>query len=158
MFGALGSKVRWLSWLRRICFVQPVYPDVLVLIGYLTAIWVGIQAFEGMVCRMTAWSDLFYYVCTLARYKGIFVVLYEPYWLNTSPPRQFGRKIADDTFNCISFNEDVWISIEISLKFVPNGPIDDKSALVQVMAWRRTGDKPLPKPMLTQFTDAYMRH
>ena len=27
--------------------------------------------------------------------------------------------------------------------------------LVQVMAWRRTGKKSLPEPMLTQFTDAY---
>ena len=26
------------------------------------------------------------------------------------------------------------------------------------MAWRRTGDGPLPEAMLTQFTDAYMRH
>ena len=26
------------------------------------------------------------------------------------------------------------------------------------MAWRRTGDKPLSEPMLTQFTDAFMRH
>ena len=50
------------------------------------------------------------------------------------------------------------ISMQISLKFVPMGPIDYKSALVQVMAWRRTGDKPLPEPMLAQFTDAYMRH
>ena len=25
------------------------------------------------------------------------------------------------------------------------------------MAWRRIGDKQLPKPMLTWFTDAYMR-
>ena len=48
--------------------------------------------------------------------------------------------------------------IQISLKFVPRSPVDNKSALVQVMAWRRTGDKPLPEPMLTQFTDAYMRH
>ena len=50
--------------------------------------------------------------------------------------------------------------IKISLKFVPKGPIDNKSALVQVMvmAWHRTGDKPLPEPMRTQFTDAYMRH
>ena len=50
------------------------------------------------------------------------------------------------------------ILIRVSLKFVPSGPIDNKAALVQVMAWRRTGDKPLPEPMLTQFTDAYMRH
>ena len=30
--------------------------------------------------------------------------------------------------------------------------------LVQIMAWRRTGDKPLSEPMMTQFNDAYMRH
>ena len=48
--------------------------------------------------------------------------------------------------------------IQMSLKFVPRCQIDNKSVLVQVMAWRRTGDKPLPEPMLTQFTDAYMRH
>ena len=37
-------------------------------------------------------------------------------------------------------------------------PIDNKAALVQEIAWRRTGDKPLPEPMLTQFIDSYMRH
>ena len=47
---------------------------------------------------------------------------------------------------------------EISLKFVPKGPIDNKSALVHVMDWSRTGRNTLPEPMLTQFTDAYMRH
>ena len=36
--------------------------------------------------------------------------------------------------------------------------IDNKSALAQVMAWCQTGVKPLPEPMLTQFTDAYMHH
>ena len=46
----------------------------------------------------------------------------------------------------------------ISLKFVYKGLIDDKWVLVQVMAWRRTGAKPLSEPMLTQFTDAYMWH
>ena len=66
--------------------------------------------------------------------------------------------LTDDIFKHIFFNENVRISIQISLKFVPNGPIDNKSALVQVIAWRRTGDKPLPEPMLTQFIDAYMRH
>ena len=51
-----------------------------------------------------------------------------------------------------------WILIQISLKFVPMSPIDNKPALVQVMAWRLTGDKPLLEPMLTQFTDGYMWH
>ena len=65
-------------------------------------------------------------------------------------------KITDDIFKSIS-NENVWISITISLKFVPKGPIDYKSALVQVMVWHRTSKKPLPESMLTQFTDAYIR-
>ena len=50
-------------------------------------------------------------------------------------------KITGDIFKSI-FNESVWISITISLKFIPKGPIDYKSALVQVMAWHRTGKKP----------------
>ena len=65
---------------------------------------------------------------------------------------------ADDIFKCIFMNEKFCISIRISLQFVPKGSLDNKSVLVQVMAWRRTGDKPLPMPILVQFTDAYMRH
>ena len=50
-------------------------------------------------------------------------------------------KIAYDIFKYILFDENVWTSITISLKFVPKGPIDNKSALVHVMAWRWTGKK-----------------
>ena len=66
--------------------------------------------------------------------------------------------LADNIFKCIFLNENDRIAIRISLKFVPRSPIDNKQALVQVMAWRRTGDKPLPEPFITQFTDTYMRH
>ena len=66
--------------------------------------------------------------------------------------------LSDDIFNCIFLNENDRIPIQISLKYVPKSPIGNKSALVQGMAWRRTGDKPLPEPMMTQFIDAYMRH
>ena len=45
-------------------------------------------------------------------------------------------------------NENVRISIEISLKLVPNGPINNVSTLVQIMAWNRLGDKPLSEPMM----------
>ena len=65
--------------------------------------------------------------------------------------------ITDDIFKSV-FNESVWISITISLKFIPKGPIGYESALVQVVAWHRTGEKPLPESMLTKFTDAYIRH
>ena len=66
--------------------------------------------------------------------------------------------LADDIFKGIFLNETDKIQIQISRKLVPRSPTDNKSALVRVMAWRRTGDKPLPEPMITQFTDAYMRH
>ena len=66
---------------------------------------------------------------------------------NTLRPRQNGRQFADDIFNCIFLNENVWIPIQISLKF-PKGPIKNIPALVQIMAWRRPGDKPLSEPMM----------
>ena len=43
--------------------------------------------------------------------------------------------LADGIFKCIFLNENDIIQIEISLKFVPTSPIDNKPALVQVMAW-----------------------
>ena len=66
--------------------------------------------------------------------------------------------LADNNFKCIFLNENNKIPIPISLEFVPTSPIDNNPTLDQVMAWRRTGDKPLPELMLTQFTDAYMQH
>ena len=66
----------------------------------------------------------------------------------TLRPRQHGRHFADDTFKRIFLNENVIISIKISLKFVPKGPIYNIPALVQTMAWRRSGDKPLSEPMM----------
>ena len=66
--------------------------------------------------------------------------------------------LADDIFKCILMNENDVIPIHILMKFVPRSPIDNKPAFVQVMAWCRIGGKPLPEPMMTQFSDAYMRH
>ena len=67
---------------------------------------------------------------------------------NTLRPRQDGRHFADDVLKCIFMNENVWISLKIPLKFVPRGPINNIPALVQIMAWRRPGDRPLSEPML----------
>ena len=50
-------------------------------------------------------------------------------------------------FKLIFLNENVRLSIKISLKFVPRGPINNISALVQIVAWRRPGDKPLYEPV-----------
>ena len=56
---------------------------------------------------------------------------------------------TDNICKCILMNEKFCISIRISLKFVPNGQIDNKSALVQVIAWRWSGNKPLSEPKVT---------
>ena len=68
--------------------------------------------------------------------------------VNSLMPRQNGRHFADDTFKRFFQNESIWISIKISLKFVPNAPINNIPSLVQIMAWRRPGDKPLSEPMM----------
>ena len=61
--------------------------------------------------------------------------------------RRNGRHFAD-IFKCIFWNENVWIPIRISRKFVPKGPINNIPALVQIMAWRRPDAKPLSEPMM----------
>ena len=44
---------------------------------------------------------------------------------NTLRPRQDGLHFPDDIFNCIFLNENVLISIKISLKFIPKGQINN---------------------------------
>ena len=67
---------------------------------------------------------------------------------NTLRPTPNEQHFADDIFKRISFNENVWISIKISVRFVSKGAINNIPALVQIMAWRRSGDKPLSEPTM----------
>ena len=75
-------------------------------------------------------------------------ISWSPFDINTLRPRQGGHHFPDDTFKRIFLNENVKISLKISLKFAPEGPINNIPALVQIMAWRRPGDKPLSEPMV----------
>ena len=63
-------------------------------------------------------------------------------------PRQNRCCFRDDFFKWIFLNENIWISIKISLKFVPNSAINNTPSLVHLMAWCRTGNKPLFEPMM----------
>ena len=92
------------------------------------------NAFENIFCKMAS-------IC---------LCLNELRWVKGLMPKQNGRHFTDDIFNCIFFNENVWIPIQISLKFVPKGPINNIPALVQIMAWWRPGDKPLSEPMMVR--------
>ena len=54
----------------------------------------------------------------------------------------------------ICFNSCYWKNTFVYWFKFTDGLIVCKSALVQVMAWCLTGDKPLPEPMLTEICDA----
>ena len=83
---------------------------------------------------MTFWKDSACWLVALSLFK--------------LRPKQNGCQIPDDIFKCIFLNENVWILIRISLRFVPTVPIDNKPALVKIMAWRLPGDKPLSEPIM----------
>ena len=82
----------------------------------------------------------------------------EARWVrDTLSPRQNGRHFPDDIFKCTFLNDIMLISIDISLKFVPEGPINNIPALVQIMAWRWLGDKPVSEAMMfSSLTDVYV--
>ena len=70
---------------------------------------------------------------------------------NTLRLRNNEQHFADNIFKHVFFKKNAWIS-KNTLKFVLNGPIDNIPALVQIMAWHRTGDKPLSEPMMVSLS------
>ena len=77
---------------------------------------------------------------------------------NTMRPRQNVHYFANDIFKRDFLYENCCILILISRRSVSGGPIDTNPALVQIMVWCRSGDKPLSSTMMASFTDAYMRY
>ena len=65
---------------------------------------------------------------------------------------------ADYIFKCIFLNENIWIPIKISLKFITKVSINNIPALVNIMAWRRTGVKLLSETMIGSLPTQYVRH
>ena len=61
---------------------------------------------------------------------------------------QNGQHSADNFLTCIILTENFHILIKFSLSFVFKGPLNNKSTLVQVMAWHWTG-KPIPESIIT---------
>ena len=132
------------------------------------SVW-GLQPITSLTVLATSLSGIWYdliarmliimgtAIFTVNHSEQLFNLFYQPtnpsslaHSLSTLRPRQNGRHFADAIFKCIFLNENVWIPIKISLKFVPQGPINDIPAMVQIMAWRRPGDKPLSGPMMVR--------
>ena len=87
-------------------------------------------------------------------------ILSQPQCVNTLRLRQKGRHFTDNTFKPIFLNENILISIKISLIFVPKVPINNIPALVQIGS---DGLSPGRRQAIIWtnddlFTDAYMRH
>ena len=53
-----------------------------------------------------------------------------------------------DILKWIFLNENVWISLKISSKFVSKVQINNIPALVEIMAWCQPGNKALSEPMM----------
>ena len=70
------------------------------------------------------------------------------YNIITLTPRHNCCRFADDIFKYIFLNENVCISLRISLKFVPKIWINNIASLVQIMAWRWPGDELVYEPMM----------
>ena len=61
--------------------------------------------------------------------------------------------IFQTTFsNAFSWMQMYEFRLTISPKFVPEGPINNIPALVQIMTWCRQGDRPLSEPMLVRLS------
>ena len=70
--------------------------------------------------------------------------------LNILRPEQNGCQFTDEIFKCVFLKKRLvfWLRFHWSLFLM--GSNDKMSALDQVMAWRQTGHKPRPEPMMTQ--------
>ena len=62
-------------------------------------------------------------ICTIDNSPIPFFMIYIYLFVNALRPEQNGHHFADDNFECIFMNEKVWMSVQISLKFISNGPI-----------------------------------
>ena len=137
---------------RQICLrlvfgietINPLWPSDIIKCQINAIIVIQGNASEKAICKMSAilfrpqsWT-----------LKLIFSQLLVCYWLTHLPLDKMAAILADNIFKCIFLNENDRILIQISLKFVPRSPIDNKPALVQA----------LPEPMMAQFTDTYMQH
>ena len=119
--------VRFMKWTQNVMFNNQHLTSTMFILDLLWGVWSEIQVLS-QTPQLKSTNTRFQWLHTT---------------INTLRPRQNGRHFANDTFKYIFLNENVIISAKISLKFVSKGPIDNIPALVQIMAWRRPGDKPL---------------
>ena len=110
------------------------------------------------LCKMSEFFQSIFFLSSLSSMKK-FAFWYVEWWpfcfiIDTLRPKTKICHFPDNIFKHIFLNENVKISIKISLKLVPKGPINNIPALVHIMAWCHPSAKPLSKPM----TDSLLMH
>ena len=84
------------------------FKDLLLIAVWYSKACIWKNVFENVICVMIA----FFCFKVVVNFTVTFL-------FNSLRPRQNGRHFADDIFKCIFLHENAWISIKISLKFVP---------------------------------------
>ena len=107
------------------------------------------QAFTHIVYFLYIHCTLLWYMYNLQH--NIYIQVFKTSaTFNTLRPRQkwltFGRRF----FKYIFVNENAWILLNNSLKFIRAVQINNIPPSVQLIAWCRLGDKPLSYPMMVR--------
>ena len=104
--------------------------------------WIAIDVMAWMSNHITyETTDAITYPCLCPCLSSHNVMLVRDPWqqsiciVNTLRQRQNGNHFRNDIFKCIFLNENVCILIRISMKSVQWVSIDNRPALVQIMAW-----------------------
>ena len=103
-------------------------------------------------CRSILEKKYMYVQCRSSTYFILFSFHPTTKIVNSLRPRVNTRHFADDIYKCNFEIKNEWITPRISLKFVLKVRINNIPALVQIMAWRWPGNKPLSEPMVSLLT------
>ena len=71
---------------------------------------------------------------------NVLAILCNPQWVNILRSYKMAAIFQTIFSDAFSWNENIWIAIKISLKFLPKGPINIIPALGQIMAWCRLSE------------------
>ena len=85
----------------------------------------------------------------------LFIFGYRP--INSPPFGQIADTSQMNLSNAFSRKKSFVFGFQVHCTLFLRLQLTINPYLVQIAAWCQTGDKPLPEPMPTQFTDAYMR-
>ena len=128
-------------------------PSILTVVQYTMQLWYGHDALKyahkishssSVWCKTTFWNANPFRIT--GSFRGDLPVTSGS--LNTLMPRKKWTPFCTQHFPMRFLERNIWILIKISLKFVPKGPITNIPALVEIMVWRRSGDKPLSEPVM----------